>query len=218
MKVEGIRVVREETVVLDGVSFAAENGSVVSVLGPSGVGKTTLLRVIAGLDRPQRGVVKDDAGEPLAQRDVGIVFQDYPLLRHRTVEENLTVAARIAGLDRKHARVRVRELLERVGLEDRVHHYPAQLSGGQRQRAAIAQQLVRPRRVLLLDEPFSGLDMTAIASVQDLVRDVVHGHDRSVVVLVTHDLHAARGVSDKLVTLGMRQDRDGASVVSVEAA
>jgi ABC-type nitrate/sulfonate/bicarbonate transport system ATPase subunit len=218
MKVEGIRVVREETVVLDGVSFAAENGSVVSVLGPSGVGKTTLLRVIAGLDRAQRGVVNDDEGAPLAQRDVGIVFQDYPLLRHRTVEENLMVAARIAGLDRKRARARVRELLERVGLEDRVHHYPAQLSGGQRQRAAIAQQLVRPRRVLLLDEPFSGLDMTAIASVQDLVRDVVHEHERSVVVLVTHDLHAARGVSDKLVTLGMRHDRDGACVVSVEAA
>jgi NitT/TauT family transport system ATP-binding protein len=218
MKVEGIRVVRSDTVVLDGVSFDAAEGGVVSILGPSGIGKTTLLRVIAGLDRPQRGAVSDDDGAPLVPRDVGIVFQDYPLLRYRTVEENLLVAARIADLDRKRARSRVRELLERVGLEERAHHYPAQLSGGQRQRVAIAQQLVRPRRVLLLDEPFSGLDPNAIASVQDLVRDVVKQDERNVVLLVTHDVHAARAVSTALVTLGVPNDREGARVVSVEAA
>jgi ABC-type nitrate/sulfonate/bicarbonate transport system ATPase subunit len=214
MHVKGIHVKREDTVVLDGVSFDVEDGKVVALLGPSGVGKTTLLRVIAGLDRPERGTVTDDDGRPFGRSDIGVVFQDYPLLRHRTVEDNLMIATRIASLDHEAARERVRDLLAQVGLEDRAHHYPAQLSGGQRQRAAIAQQLVLPRRVLLLDEPFSGLDYEAIASVPDLIRSVAG----TTVVLVTHDERAASEVSDLVVRLGGQDKRRGARVVSLKAA
>jgi len=217
MHVKGIHVKREDTVVLDGVSFDVEDGHVAALLGPSGIGKTTLLRVLAGLDRPERGWVTDDQGRAFARRDVGVVFQDYPLLRHRTVEGNLMVATRIAGLDHEAARARVADLLAQVGLEDRADHYPAQLSGGQRQRAAIAQQLVLPRRLLLLDEPFSGLDYEAIAAVQDLIRGV-EKTTRTTIVIVTHDERAANDVSDVVIRLGGGGKQGGARVVSVKAA
>ena len=210
LSVKNVHVSREDDVVLDGVTFDVVDriregritGQVVALLGPSGIGKTTLLRVIAGLDRPERGEVRGPGGERLSRRDVGVVFQDYPLLRHRTVEDNLLVAARVGGLDRGRARARTRELLQRVGLEDRASHYPGQLSGGQRQRAAIAQQLVLTRRVLLLDEPFSGLDPAALGDVCDLVGEVANDDELNTVVVVTHDIRAALEVSDTIFLLG----------------
>ncbi len=220
LSVKDLRVTREENVVLDGVTFDVVDriregritGQVVALLGPSGIGKTTLLRVIAGLDRPDRGGVHGPGGGALVRRDVGVVFQEYPLLRHRTVEDNLVVAAKVGGLDGARARRRVQELLARVGLEDRAGHYPGQLSGGQRQRAAIAQQLVLPRRVLLLDEPFSGLDPAALADVSELVAEVANEHELNTVVVVTHDIRAAIGVSDTIVLLGGSGRAGGARV------
>src|SRR5262249_55242809 len=158
------------TKILDGVSFeiidrlraGVVTGQVVSLLGPSGVGKTRLLRIIAGLDAPDAGTVLGKDDTPLPAGSVGVVFQDYPLLRHRTVEDNLEIAGKIGGLDADDARKRTRELLKTFGLTERASFYPAQLSGGQRQRAAIAQQLVVPRQLLLMDEPFSGLDPAAL--------------------------------------------------------
>ena len=220
LSVEEVSVEREGTPVLDDVSFEVVDriregrttGQVVSLLGPSGVGKTTLLRVIAGLDRPSSGAVRGASGAPLAVRDVGIVFQDYPLLPHRTVIENLVVAGRTGGMDKERATKRAVELLARVGLEGRATYWPAQLSGGQRQRAAIAQQLVLRRRVLLLDEPFSGLDPVALADVKTLVAEVANDHELNTVVLVTHDVRSAVGVSDRLLLLGGGGKTKGASV------
>jgi polar amino acid transport system ATP-binding protein/sulfate transport system ATP-binding protein len=133
---------------------------------------------------------------------VGIVFQHYPLLAHRTVEDNLVVAGRMGGLDAPRAKARARELMERVGIDERATFYPAQLLGGQRQRAAIAQQLVLPRRVLLLDEPFSGLDPAALADVVALVTEVANDHELNTLVIVTHDVRAALKVSDTVILLG----------------
>jgi NitT/TauT family transport system ATP-binding protein len=220
LSVEDVSVEREGTHVLDGVSFEVVDriregkttGQVVTLLGPSGVGKTTLLRVIAGLDRPTSGRVNGTSGKPLGVREVGIVFQDYPLLAHRTVIENLVVAGRAGGLDKERATKRAVELLGRVGLEGRATYWPAQLSGGQRQRAAIAQQLVLRRRVLLLDEPFSGLDPVALGDVMTLVTEVANDHDLNTVVLVTHDVRSALRVSDRLLLLGNGGEGKGASV------
>lgn len=215
LRVHDVSIMRGDTRVLDGVSFDVvdrirENcitGQVVSLLGPSGIGKTTLLRVLAGLERAPRGSIEGPKGAPLDARDVGIVFQHYPLLAHRTIEENLVVAGRIRGLSEGKAKARARELLERVGIEDRASFYPAQLSGGQRQRAAIAQQLVLPRRVLLLDEPFSGLDPAALSDVTSLVTEVANDHELNTVVIVTHDVRAALRVSDTIILLG-KSDSD----------
>ena len=204
--------------VLDHVSFEVVDriregritGQVVSLLGPSGIGKTTLLRILAGLDVPERGDVRGPEGAPLDPRSAGIVFQHYPMLSHRTVEENLVVAGRIGGLDEKKSRRRSAELLERLGLEDRRSAYPAQLSGGQRQRAAIAQQLVLPRRVLLLDEPFSGLDPAALSDVAQMVTEVANDHELNTIVIVTHDVRAALRVSDTIVLLGRAEAKNDA--------
>jgi ABC-type nitrate/sulfonate/bicarbonate transport system ATPase subunit len=220
LSVEGVSVEREGTSVLENVTFeivdrireGCTTGQVVSRLGPSGIGKTTLLRVIAGLDRPTSGSIRGPKGSRLSSRDVGIVFQDYPLLSHRTVIENLVIAGRVGGMNKERATKRAVELLARVGLEGRATYWPAQLSGGQRQRAAIAQQLVLRRRVLLLDEPFSGLDPVALADVMKLVMEVANDHDLNTVVVVTHDVRSAVGVSDRLLLLGANGSGRGASV------
>jgi polar amino acid transport system ATP-binding protein/sulfate transport system ATP-binding protein len=210
LSVRDVSVTRGETPILDAVSFdvvdrireGRTTGQVVSLLGPSGIGKTTLLRVIAGLDRPERGRVVGHDGAPLLLRQVGIVFQDYPLLAHRRLGDNLVFAGRAGGMDRAVARERASELLRRMGLEAHAAQWPVELSGGQRQRAAIAQQLVLPRRVLLLDEPFSGLDPAALADVMALVVDVANDHELNTVLVVTHDVGAALAVSDTVFLMG----------------
>jgi ABC-type nitrate/sulfonate/bicarbonate transport system ATPase subunit len=132
-------------------------------------------------------------------------------VRHRTAEDNLLLAGAIAGLPKKRAQARARELLVRLELEDRAHLYPSALSGGQRQRVAVAQQLMAPRKLLLFDEPFSGLDPARIDEVCRLVVDVCSkegdAQDR-VVVLVTHDVHAALAVSDVVMLLGHGASKD----------
>jgi NitT/TauT family transport system ATP-binding protein len=202
--------------VLDGMSFqiidrfreGTTTGQVVGLLGPSGVGKTRLLRIIAGLDRPDAGRVRGKDGVVLPPGTVGVVFQDYPLLKHHTVAGNLEIAGAIAGMSAAETKKRVKELLATFKLTDRAGHYPAQLSGGQRQRIAIAQQIVKPRQLLLMDEPFSGLDPAALEDVAGLIQEVAHLHDLNTIVIVTHDIRAAMIVSDTMHLLG-RERKDG---------
>ncbi|MEO6952779.1 MAG: ATP-binding cassette domain-containing protein [Polyangia bacterium] len=188
-------------------------GQIVGLLGPSGVGKTRLLRIMAGLDAPDDGSVMGPDRKPLVAGDVGVVFQDYPLLRHRTVLDNLVVAGLANGMSTKDARVRAKTLLERFDLLERQNRYPAQLSGGQRQRVAIAQQIIFPKQLLLFDEPFSGLDPTAVDAVTRLLVEVANMSETTTLIIVTHDIFAAMMVSDTILLLGRTKDRPGANIV-----
>jgi NitT/TauT family transport system ATP-binding protein len=216
LDVSGLRLVLGESLILGDLSFQVIDrvregcitGQVVGLLGPSGAGKTRLLRIIAGLDAPQAGRVRGQGGAELEPGSVGYIFQDYPLLQHRTVRGNLELAGAISGLSAAKARERATELLDTFKLSDRGGYYPAQLSGGQRQRVAIAQQIMRPRRLLLMDEPFSGLDPEALGHVMRLIVEVANLDELNTILLVTHDIRAAMAVSDTLHMLG-RERKDG---------
>src|SRR3954453_6174811 len=133
-------------------------GQVVGLLGPSGIGKTRLFRILSGIDKPDTGTVTiGEDCKPVERGMVGVVAQSYPLFEHRTVLGNLLVAAGRAGFKGEEARTKSIDALKHFGLEDRGDLYPSQLSGGQRQRVAIAQQFLCSERLLLMDEPFSGL-------------------------------------------------------------
>jgi len=197
--------------ILSGVSARVRNitrpglrqGQVVGVLGPSGVGKTQLFRLLAGLTQPDRGrVLVGPKQEPVQRGQVGVVAQAYPLFEHYCVLENLIVAARQHGLGAAEARESARSLLERFGLGECTRAYPATLSGGQRQRVAIAQQLLRPKPLLLLDEPFSGLDLPMVHAVCGMLAELSRTDEALTIVIVTHDISAALSVADTLWLLG----------------
>ena len=204
--------------ILSGVSACVRNvvrpgllqGQVIGVLGPSGVGKTQLFRVLSGLTLPDRGrVLIGPKQEPVARGGVGVVAQAYPLFEHYNVLQNLIVAARQHGLGRTEAREQAALMLARFGLHDCAAAYPATLSGGQRQRVAIAQQLIRPRPLLLMDEPFSGLDFAMIRKVCALLAEVSSKDEALTTVIVTHDVSAALSVADTLWLLGRPRGADG---------
>lgn len=217
LKVDDVHQALGGHVILEGVSFDVHDrfrpghvtGQVVALLGPSGVGKTRLIRLIAGLDVPDKGRITDGAGQPLDESKVGVVFQNYPLLRHRTVLSNLVMAGRAAGLTAKEATDKATVLLNRFGIGNRLHHYPTQISGGQRQRAAIAQQLMTRKALVLMDEPFSGLDPAALDEVIKLLLEVAHMDELNTVVVVTHDIRAALVVADTILMLGRPRDAEG---------
>jgi len=188
-------------------------GQVVALLGPSGVGKTTLFRVLAGLQRPDAGTVLiGNPGVPVERGMVGVVAQNYPLFAHRSVLGNLVVAGRRAGQSRAAARERALEMLRRFDLIDRAGLYPAQLSGGQRQRVAIAQQFMCSEHFLLLDEPFSGLDPIAVEKVAAMLVEVANLDELNTIIVVTHDIAAALEVADTVWLLGRDRDAAGAPI------
>lgn len=180
-----------------------------SIIGPSGGGKSTLLRILAGLETPTEGEVVLD-GQPLPVRErelvgyrrgIGTVFQAYNLFPHLSALRNITLPLEKAhGLSREEAATRAGELLERYGLAEHAHKRPGQLSGGQKQRVAIARALAARPRVILLDEPTSALDPEMAAEVMDTIAELRAEGRR--LILVTHQLGFARKVSDWALFLG----------------
>lgn len=146
--------------------------------------------------------------EPVTRGRVGVVFQHYPLFDHRTVLSNLVVAGRQVGMSKAQAAEEGRGFLKRFGLEGNEDKYPAQLSGGMRQRIAIAQQFMCSDDLLLMDEPFSGLDPLAVSRMIEFIQEVASQDELKTIVIVTHDITAAIEVSDTIWMLG--RDRDAA--------
>ena len=192
------------------LSLVAESGSLTCLLGPSGCGKTTVLRLAAGLEALQRGVIaigervvadaEDGRQVPPEQRGVGLMFQDYALFPHLTVFENITFGLTAASTERLEW---VRGALERMGIEDRADSYPHTLSGGQQQRVALLRALAPRPRVLLLDEPFSGLDVTRRAQVREQTLGLLH-ETGVTTLMVTHDPEEAMFMADRILVM-----RDG---------
>ena len=182
--------------VFSGLSFELEEGVFAAVMGPSGVGKSTLLHLVGGIDRPEAGRVEvfGAALEDMSARDrarfrndnIGFVFQFHHLLPEFTAEENVSFPDRIAGIPEREARRRAAQLLERIGLGSRRDHGARALSGGEQQRVAIARALARGPRLLLADEPTGNLDAAAAQSVFDLLRDL-HRERSMTTVIVTHN-------------------------------
>jgi polar amino acid transport system ATP-binding protein/sulfate transport system ATP-binding protein len=218
LDVEGVGITRGGVPVLrdvharirDVVRPGMQQGQIVGLLGPSGVGKTTLFKILAGLLRPDTGTVRiGAAGLPATPGLVGVVAQNYVLFEHRTVLGNLTIAARQAGRPAAEARAQSMHYLERFGLAEHAERFPMQLSGGQRQRVAIAQQLLCSEHYLVMDEPFSGLDVLAQEKVQELLVEVCTRHEHNTLILVTHDVSAAVAVSDTIWLMGRERDAAG---------
>jgi putative ABC transport system ATP-binding protein len=184
--------------VLRDVSFGVPQGAFVAIVGPSGSGKTTLLGLLAGLDLATRGTVlldgqdlgalDEDARARLRGAKVGFVFQSFQLIPTLTALENVQVPLELRG--EPDAAPRARELLERVGLSGRGHHFPAQLSGGEQQRVAIARAFVNAPRILFADEPTGNLDAATGARIVELLESL-NRESGTTIVLVTHDLTLA---------------------------
>ena len=190
--------------ILHDVSLTVARGEIVAILGPSGSGKSTLLRLVAGLVEPTSGaVVIDDTdvtSVPTHRRGVGLVFQNNQLFPHLDVAANIAYGLRVAGMPVDQRRDRVSELLALVGLPGFGSRDVATLSGGEAARVALARSLATSPRVVLLDEPLSGLDHDLRYSLADDVRRVVRAAG-STAVVVTHDPDEARRIADRVVTL-----------------
>ncbi len=180
--------------VLSGVSFSLERGDAAAIMGPSGAGKSTLLYILGGLEPPTAGVVTLDGRNPyqlpekelaaFRNRMVGFIFQDHCLLPQCSVLENVLIPTLVA-VDRDDYPKRARELLEQVGLADRLAHRPAELSGGEKQRVALARALIRRPHLLLCDEPTGNLDEASAEMVAALLLEL-HSRQETMLIVVTH--------------------------------
>ena len=195
--------------VLDGISLDVERGDVVAILGPSGSGKTTFLRCLNFLETADSGSLTFD-GEVFdlhsttkpeifrIRRKTGFVFQNYNLFQNKTVLQNVTLGLTVGlGIEKKQAEAKAMEMLDKVGMADKIRNYPVQLSGGQQQRVAIARAMASDPEIIYFDEPTSALDPELIGEVLSVMRRLAE--DGMTMLVVTHEMDFARNVSNKVM-------------------
>ena len=212
----------------DVVRPGLQQGQVVSLVGRSGMGKTQLFRILSGLQKPDSGTVVIRERKPAhtgggaievwQQRvvepgDMGVIFQNYYQFGWRTVHQSLLLAARknntLAGKEEEA----IRDYAGRFDIADVLHHYPAQLSGGQQQRVSIIQQLLKGADFLLLDEPFSGLDVCVLDKVTELLLQVSLSDELKTLIIVSHDIATSVAISDTVFILGRQAGKEGSTLV-----
>ncbi|MFC0471592.1 amino acid ABC transporter ATP-binding protein [Halalkalibacter kiskunsagensis] len=209
IKLENIHKYYDSQHVLKGINLTVNRGEVVSILGPSGSGKSTLLRCINFLEQPTSGIVevsdKRVNVESASKTDIfslrtstGMVFQQYNLFKNLTVLQNVIIGlTSVKQMNKDEAKKISIDILERVGLNNRLSHYPAQLSGGQQQRVGIARALALNPEVLLFDEPTSSLDPELVDEVLTTIKGVAN--EGNTMLIVTHELNFAREISDRVI-------------------
>lgn len=193
-----------QSMAVQDVNLQVQAGEFISLLGPSGCGKTTILRMIAGFERPTAGAIRleeqDITQIPASRRDMGMVFQSYSLFPHMTASQNIAFGLRVKRLPKPKQRQRVLEMLELVGLGSMGDRYPHQLSGGQQQRVALARALAIAPRMLLLDEPLSALDAKVRLQLRNEIRRIQQQLGITT-LFVTHDQEEALSISDRVVVM-----------------
>lgn len=210
IKVTGMHKSFGELHVLKGIDFNAEAGEVIVIIGPSGMGKSTFLRCLNCIERPEKGIVQiDDVvlnAEKYAEQDVkalrkktSMVFQNYNVFKNKTVLENVMLPmTSVQKINKEEARTRALEYLKQVELMDKVDEYPSRLSGGQQQRVGIARALAVNPNVILFDEPTSSLDPELVMGILDIIRRLAKEHNRTMII-VTHEMRFASEVADRVV-------------------
>ena len=195
-----------DNTIFEGIDLTVDEGDTIVIIGPSGTGKSTLLRCINLLTKPNGGqiwlddleITSANVNEENVRQHIGMVFQNFLLFNHLTALENVKLGlVKVKKMDKAAAELKALQELERVGLSDRAHHYPGQLSGGQQQRVAIARALAMDPRIMLFDEPTSALDPELIGEVLEVMRNLSLAG--MTMVVVTHEMGFAREVADRIV-------------------
>ena len=193
---------------LHDLSLEVRKGEFVFLTGSSGAGKTTLLKLLFAAERPDEGQILvlgrniarlRESGVPALRRRIGVVFQDYKLLKRLTIEENVAIALEVVGTPRREARARAFRMLKQVGLQHRRYHHPLSLSGGEQQRVAIARALVNEPEILLADEPTGNLDPELTVEIMDLIASV--SSRGTTVMVATHDMSLVERYGKRTIRL-----------------
>jgi ABC-type nitrate/sulfonate/bicarbonate transport system ATPase subunit len=187
-------------------------GQVVSLVGRSGIGKTQLFKILSGLQQPTAGLVTIHDNKPVKAGDMGVIFQNYYLFEWRTVHQSLMLAAKknkaLAGKEKQT----IEQYAEQFQLTGHLNLYPQQLSGGQRQRVSIMQQLLKGSDFILLDEPFSGLDICMLDKAVELLLQVSLSDELKTLIIVSHDIETSVAISDTVFILGTEPGKEGATI------
>ncbi|HXD77973.1 MAG TPA: ATP-binding cassette domain-containing protein [Puia sp.] len=236
LRVEGVRLSYDRACILRDINFSVrdivrpglQQGQVVSLVGRSGIGKTQLFRLLSGLQQPESGSIRirervpvengDGSIDVLRERavrpgDMGVIFQNYYQFGWRTVRQSLLMAARRNPLLAGRCEEAIGQYTRQFEIADVLNRYPMQLSGGQQQRVSIIQQLLKGSDFLLLDEPFSGLDLCVLDKVVELLLQVSLSDELKTLIIVSHDIATAVAISDTVFILGRERGKEGSTIV-----
>lgn len=199
-----------ELAVLKGIDFQADTGEVIVIIGPSGMGKSTFLRCINYIERPEKGIIEIDNVKVDAEKCTGkeikqlrlktsMVFQNYNIFKNKTVIENVMLPmTSVQKIEKEIAKEKALQYLDQVGLLDKINEYPSRLSGGQQQRVGIARAMAVNPQLILLDEPTSSLDPELVLGILDILRNLANEHKRTMII-VTHEMSFAKEIADRII-------------------
>jgi len=220
LQAEDIHLSYDDKIILRDINFNIKNiirpgmfqGQVVSLIGRSGIGKTQLFKILSGLQQPTSGNVFIHHDKKVKAGDMGVIFQSYYLFEWRTIMQSLMMAAKQNSALKGKEKEAIKTYADNFSLTDHLNKYPEQLSGGQRQRVSIIQQLLKGSDFLLLDEPFSGLDVCVLDKVVDLLLQVSISDELKTLIIVSHDIETAVAISDTVFILGEEAGKPGATI------